>query len=47
MSLDVDQISAELAARGLRLTRQRRAVLDAVAADLLERQPSAGLRRRP
>ncbi len=32
MSLDPAQISAELSARGLRLTRQRRAVLDAIAA---------------
>lgn len=31
MSLDTAQISAQLAARGLRLTRQRRAVLDAIA----------------
>lgn len=31
MALDADQIAATLAARGLRLTRQRRAVLDAVA----------------
>ena len=32
MSFDTAQVSAELAARGLRLTRQRRAVLDAIAA---------------
>ena len=32
MALDADQIAGTLAARGLRLTRQRRAVLDAVAA---------------
>jgi Fur family ferric uptake transcriptional regulator len=32
MALDTDLITAELAARGLRLTRQRRAVVDAVAA---------------
>ena len=32
MPLDVDEISRDLAARGLRLTRQRRAVLEAVAA---------------
>ena len=32
MSLDTAQVSAEFAARGLRLTRQRRAVLDAIAA---------------
>ena len=32
MALDTGLISAELAARGLRLTRQRRAVVDAVAA---------------
>lgn len=32
MALDVGLITAELAARGLRLTRQRRAVVDAVAA---------------
>lgn len=32
MSLDTAQVSADLAARGLRLTRQRRAVLDAIAA---------------
>ena len=32
MSFDTAQISAELSARGLRLTRQRRAVLDAIAA---------------
>jgi Fe2+ or Zn2+ uptake regulation protein len=32
MNLDTAQVSAELAARGLRLTRQRRAVLDAIAA---------------
>ena len=32
MDLDVDQIAETLAARGLRLTRQRRAVVDAVAA---------------
>ena len=31
MPLDADQIAGTLAARGLRLTRQRRAVLDAVA----------------
>jgi len=31
MDLDVDQIAETLAARGLRLTRQRRAVVDAVA----------------
>ena len=31
MALDADQIAGTLAARGLRLTRQRRAVLDAVA----------------
>jgi len=31
MTLDADQIAGTLAARGLRLTRQRRAVLDAVA----------------
>jgi len=31
MDLEVDQIAETLAARGLRLTRQRRAVLDAVA----------------
>ena len=31
MSFDTTQISADLAARGLRLTRQRRAVLDAIA----------------
>ena len=31
MALDADQIAVTLAARGLRLTRQRRAVLDAVA----------------
>jgi Fe2+ or Zn2+ uptake regulation protein len=31
VSLDTAQVSAELAARGLRLTRQRRAVLDAIA----------------
>ena len=30
MALDADQIAGTLAARGLRLTRQRRAVLDAV-----------------
>ena len=32
MSFDTAQVSAELSARGLRLTRQRRAVLDAIAA---------------
>jgi Fur family transcriptional regulator, ferric uptake regulator len=32
MSFDTTQISADLGARGLRLTRQRRAVLDAIAA---------------
>jgi Fur family ferric uptake transcriptional regulator len=32
MALDADLIATELAARGLRLTRQRRAVVDAVAA---------------
>ncbi len=32
MALDADAVVAELAARGLRLTRQRRAVVDAVAA---------------
>jgi Fe2+ or Zn2+ uptake regulation protein len=32
MSFDTAQVSAELAARGLRLTRQRRAVLEAIAA---------------
>jgi Fe2+ or Zn2+ uptake regulation protein len=32
MSLDTAEVSAELVARGLRLTRQRRAVLDAIAA---------------
>lgn len=32
MGLDMCSVSAELAARGLRLTRQRRAVLDAIAA---------------
>lgn len=32
MAIDTDLIAAELAARGLRLTRQRRAVVDAVAA---------------
>jgi len=32
MDIDPAQVSAELAARGLRLTRQRRAVLDAIAA---------------
>ena len=32
MALDTDLIADELAARGLRLTRQRRAVVDAVAA---------------
>ena len=32
MSFDTSQVSAALAARGLRLTRQRRAVLDAIAA---------------
>jgi Fur family ferric uptake transcriptional regulator len=32
MALDIDLITAELAARGLRLTRQRRAVVEAVAA---------------
>lgn len=31
MALDAEQIAGTLAARGLRLTRQRRAVLDAVA----------------
>jgi len=31
VALDADQIAGTLAARGLRLTRQRRAVLDAVA----------------
>lgn len=31
MALDADQISREFGARGLRLTRQRQAVLDAVA----------------
>ena len=31
MALDADQIAGTLAARGLRFTRQRRAVLDAVA----------------
>ena len=31
LALDADQIARTLAARGLRLTRQRRAVLDAVA----------------
>ena len=31
MALDTDLISTELAARGLRLTRQRRAVVEAVA----------------
>ena len=31
MALDADQITVTFAARGLRLTRQRRAVLDAVA----------------
>ena len=31
MALDADQIAGTLATRGLRLTRQRRAVLDAVA----------------
>lgn len=31
MALDADQTAGTLAARGLRLTRQRRAVLDAVA----------------
>lgn len=31
MALDADQIARTLATRGLRLTRQRRAVLDAVA----------------
>ena len=31
MALDAEQIARTLAARGLRLTRQRRAVLDAVA----------------
>jgi Fe2+ or Zn2+ uptake regulation protein len=31
MSLDTAQVSRELAARGLRLTRQRRAVLDVIA----------------
>jgi Fur family ferric uptake transcriptional regulator len=32
VSFDTAQIAAELSARGLRLTRQRRAVLDAIAA---------------
>ena len=32
MSFDTAQVSAEFSARGLRLTRQRRAVLDAIAA---------------
>ena len=32
MALDSAQVSAELSARGLRLTRQRRAVLEAIAA---------------
>lgn len=32
MRFDTAQVSAELAARGLRLTRQRRAVLEAIAA---------------
>jgi Fe2+ or Zn2+ uptake regulation protein len=32
MGLDADAVVTELAARGLRLTRQRRAVVDAVAA---------------
>jgi Fe2+ or Zn2+ uptake regulation protein len=32
VALDTDEVVAELAARGLRLTRQRRAVVDAVAA---------------
>jgi Fur family ferric uptake transcriptional regulator len=32
VSFDVTQVSAELSARGLRLTRQRRAVLEAIAA---------------
>ncbi len=32
MSFDTALVSAELSARGLRLTRQRRAVLDAIAA---------------
>jgi Fur family transcriptional regulator, ferric uptake regulator len=32
MSLDTDLITAELTARGLRLTRQRRAVVDAIVA---------------
>jgi Fur family ferric uptake transcriptional regulator len=32
VALDADQIAVTLAARGMRLTRQRRAVLDAVAA---------------
>jgi Fe2+ or Zn2+ uptake regulation protein len=31
VSLDIAQVSAELSARGLRLTRQRRAVLEAIA----------------
>jgi Fur family ferric uptake transcriptional regulator len=31
VSFDADQVSAALAERGLRLTRQRRAVLDAIA----------------
>ena len=31
MALDADLVATELAARGLRLTRQRRAVVDAVA----------------
>jgi len=31
MALDLEHVAAELAARGLRLTRQRRAVLEALA----------------
>jgi Fur family transcriptional regulator, ferric uptake regulator len=32
MSFDAEQVSAELSSRGLRMTRQRRAVVDAIAA---------------
>ena len=39
MSFDASEVSAALAARGLRLTRQRRAVLDAIAAAPCSQSP--------
>jgi Fe2+ or Zn2+ uptake regulation protein len=39
VSFDASEVSAALAARGLRLTRQRRAVLDAIAAAPCSQSP--------